>query len=512
MKKFILSMVICTIIAVCISIPAYAAEMPEDNINTTVEYVVNDYFTASIPAYIIASGQEELSADCSVTINNVMLPERNVLTATVEYNGILAENNGVELPYELNTETGVSIQSGTQILAKESGSPNESLSFSFGAHLTDKPKYSGIYTDTVTFSFSVIEKAYTAEDIASDDRIYGIGATRSEYVIAKFNDDFSFVEIFKNGDQSDGIMRNLTFTTSPMSKNAATLKSAHIHEGVKNISNCAFMKCEKLEAINFPESITTIGTYAFASTALSIVEFKGNNLKTIGDFSFGEIRIKELCIPEGVKEIGEWAFRSCPYLEKITLPSTLSTLGTYVFAQCYSLQSCDIPANCQITKIPDHCFYDCNNLSAITLPEGLISIENGAFYLCFSLDDIIIPSTVTQIDTQLLKGFKNIFVKQENQNYMDINGILFSKTGDALIFYPSRKPETEYIIPEGVTTILPNAFDLCRFQSITFPDSISTLKSNIFSNCKNLRNIYGTAGSYAETFAAEYGYNFIIKK
>lgn len=95
---------------------------------------------------------------------------------------------------------------------------------------------------------------------------------------------------------------------------------------------------------------------------------------------------------------------------------------------------------------------------------------------------------------------------------MDINGVLFSKNGETLILYPSKRQDIEYIVFDGVTTILPQAFQICAFQQITLPDSLLELTSDIFSDCTNLKSICGAAGSYAEAFAAEYGYNFIIKE
>ena len=37
-------------------------------------------------------------------------------------------------------------------------------------------------------------------------------------------------------------------------------------------------------------------------------------------------------IPEGVVEIGKWAFSYCPRLSKVTLPSTLTKIELFAFS------------------------------------------------------------------------------------------------------------------------------------------------------------------------------------
>lgn len=89
MKKLIMSLFICAIMSTLICVPAFATEETSDNHSVKVEYIADDSYTALIPAYIMAKEQGEFSADYSVTVENVILPERNILSATVEYSGSL---------------------------------------------------------------------------------------------------------------------------------------------------------------------------------------------------------------------------------------------------------------------------------------------------------------------------------------------------------------------------------------------------------------------------------------
>lgn len=44
--------------------------------------------------------------------------------------------------------------------------------------------------------------------------------------------------------------------------------------------------------------------------------------------------MKEIIIPEGVREIASYAFYGCSSLEKLTIPETVNIIGEYAFENC----------------------------------------------------------------------------------------------------------------------------------------------------------------------------------
>lgn len=64
----------------------------------------------------------------------------------------------------------------------------------------------------------------------------------------------------------------------------------------------------------------------------------------------GDIRI-----PEGVKNIGKYAFSDCHRLTSVTIPSSVTNIGF-------------------------HAFENCSALTAVTIPSSVTSIESGAFF------------------------------------------------------------------------------------------------------------------------------------
>ena len=44
-----------------------------------------------------------------------------------------------------------------------------------------------------------------------------------------------------------------------------------------------------------------------------------------------------MTIPEGVVEIGSWAFANCKTIKSITIPESVTTIGSQAFAGCTNL-------------------------------------------------------------------------------------------------------------------------------------------------------------------------------
>jgi hypothetical protein len=105
----------------------------------------------------------------------------------------------------------------------------------------------------------------------------------------------------------------------------------------------------------------------------------------------------------------------------------------------------------------------------------------------------VIGSKVKSIGWDEFKGcdsLTNIHVDENNQNYMSIDGNLYSKDGKILIKYAVCKRATTFEIPNGVTSIGYGAFRSCRsLISLTIPESVTSIDGCAFSRCTALKHI-----------------------
>ena len=177
------------------------------------------------------------------------------------------------------------------------------------------------------------------------------------------------------------------------------LRSVTLSKNLEIIGNVAFGDCESLENITIPQSVTTIGYSAFSGCA-SIRQIEiPDGVTKIGMETFFECEnLLNVAIPEGVTSIGGNAFMGCGSLAEILLPEGLINLGGGAFNGCRSLKNVNIPDG--VKTIGDGTFYGCSSLESIRIPDGVTSIGNSAFKNCASLKKILIPDAVTILGDQ----------------------------------------------------------------------------------------------------------------
>ena len=94
-------------------------------------------------------------------------------------------------------------------------------------------------------------------------------------------------------------------------------------------------------------------------------------------------------IPEGITEIGKYAFRGCSKLERIRLPDSLERIGNNAFENCTSLRTVHLPEN--VYSLGDCCFAGCDSLTGIKLNDKLRRLNCNSFEYCESLEYVYIP-------------------------------------------------------------------------------------------------------------------------
>lgn len=123
----------------------------------------------------------------------------------------------------------------------------------------------------------------------------------------------------------------------------------------------------------FGDSVTSIGSCAFANQCSISNLTLGNNVETIGNNAFASTTIESVVIPNSVTELGRGCFASCTQLTNVVIGTGLSTIADSTFHNCTSLKSITIPAN--VTYLDYYALNGCSALSEIycksTTPPSL---------------------------------------------------------------------------------------------------------------------------------------------
>ena len=214
--------------------------------------------------------------------------------------------------------------------------------------------------------------------------------------------------------------------------------------------------CNKLTSVTIPDSVTTIGEYAFSDcNSLTSVTI-GNSVTTIGEYAFFRCKsLTSVTIPDSVTTIGDYAFWSCGSLTSVTIGNSVTTIGEEAFCDCDSLTSVTIPNS--VTTIGNWAFSGCTSLTSVTIPDSVTTIGECAFNFCRSLTSVTIPDSVTTIGNRAFSYCDSL---------------------------------TSVTIPDSVTTIGEAAFADCRsLTSVTIPDSVTTIGDWAFSSCSSLTSV-----------------------
>ena len=161
------------------------------------------------------------------------------------------------------------------------------------------------------------------------------------------------------------------------------------------------------------------------------------------------------------------------------------------------------------------CGYD-GNETVITIPskfeETEINCIQGFYVLSDTVETVIIPKEIKYINScydkkdasihvqvggfhdtyfnfDYMTNFKEIIVDSENDNFESIDGVLFSKSGRTLYFYPPEKTGKEYIVPSSVVEIAEGALYYSTYlKSLTIPPSVEYIYPNSIS--LSLKELY----------------------
>lgn len=158
-----------------------------------------------------------------------------------------------------------------------------------------------------------------------------------------------------------------------------------------SIGDYAFQNSGVTEVV--AANVESIGKGAFASSKLSVANFE--KATSIGDRAFAVCNNLTSAKFGGVSEMGKEVFVSSSALTNVTFGRGTKVIGAYAFYSSSArenLISVAIPDG--IENVGEFAFYNCTGLSTINV-TGAKTIENYAFYNCTSLSEAALGTVET---------------------------------------------------------------------------------------------------------------------
>ena len=330
------------------------------------------------------------------------------------------------------------------------------------------------------------------------------------------------------------------------------LEQVKLPKNLQILTYGAFQNCASLTEISIPKTVTnekenlSIGPFSGCTSLKNVVFEEGMTKVPVGILKDASA-VENVMLPNTVTEIGNDAFNGCASLKQLPNMSSVTKINYQAFKNCTSLKSIDLSDT--ITVIGIQSFSGCSGLEQVKLPKNLQILTYGAFQNCASLTEISIPKTVTNKNENLsiapFEGcisLKKVVFEEETTKVS--HEILKDASAVETVVIPDIVTEIEYgafkgctsivnlTLPKNLTELGESSFEHCdnlaevilpahvkkinnkafkdclSLTSVTIPEATTTIGSNVFSYPARM-TIYGVAGSYAETYAAEKNINFV---
>lgn len=325
----------------------------------------------------------------------------------------------------------------------------------------------------------------------------------------------------------------------------SSLNNVTFEDGINNIVDCLFMKCDGIKTLTLPATVSSIGKRAFESCSnLTEVVFP-DALTSIDIGAFDSAGLKSVTLPAAVKTVGNKAFNNCTALTGFVWKNTGTSMGTYVLCGCTSLKEVVLPEDLQmindgtvngctslesislpskISNINKDAFNGCTSLKAVTIPADVTKIGENAFYNDDALTEITIPDKVTQIDSKAFYDCDALVTAKLSGSVTKLSASVFEGcdslknvtlgvglTGIPDYTFRNCAALESILVPYYVKTIGKQVFaDDIKLTAITLPGALTSIGSGCFSYPERM-TIYGIAGTYAETYAKDNSITFVDK-
>jgi hypothetical protein len=254
---------------------------------------------------------------------------------------------------------------------------------------------------------------------------------------------------------------------------------------IKSIPDYAFYLCAKL-TITIPDTVTSVGKSSFYGCK-GLTELNLSNFTSIASGAFSECGVRQLVIPSKYSTL---SWKNCDNLETVVLEEGITSVVKEMFSGCTKLRNITLPK--EITTIAEKTFAYCKNLVDVSFLANVNVINAYAFSEAKFEEDLTIPASVTSIGQYSFNGAyvsegqgtltvnKNVTSLSTNAFYLTKAKTVFLDCACAIPFGGFGNSSCEYVtIGENVTALEGNAFkyaeNLKEFRILGYPTMVASV-------------------------------------
>ena len=201
------------------------------------------------------------------------------------------------------------------------------------------------------------------------------------------------------------------------------LQEVYLTEKIEILDKGTFSGCSKLQSVTWHCQCDVIPADCFFGCS-NLMQFDFLGVKKVRERAFSKSGLKEVCLPENIEVVSEWAFFECKKLSSVIWNCKCDVIPAYCFVRCSNLTQFDFSNIKKIearafrgsgltsvtlnkgTAVDQNCFAQCNDLKKIEWLSDR-SIEGDIFMGCKNIKEIFISDNVKNIEVSAFASSPN---------------------------------------------------------------------------------------------------------
>ena len=297
-----------------------------------------------------------------------------------------------------------------------------------------------------------------------------------------------------------------------------------IPDGVTTIASNAFSGCSNLTSVTIPDSITSIENKAFEGcNSLTSVTFKDANnwfyttssnytdkmQIDVADTAQNATYLKDTyCnyywykylettitvtadnVTDGISKLSKGGNHTVKVTGEITADTIASIKTALNNNNCVKV-NLDLSDTTGLTSIGWDAFRDCTNLTSVVIPDSVTSVGYNAFFNCNNIETLVIGNGLTSLNyLPITSALKSITI---GNGINSINERTFNSCNNLTVFNVDENNQNYSVSDDGKILFNKDKTTLITCSSaandVTIPDSVTTVNSGAFVNCKNVETL-----------------------